>query len=79
MPSKSDISVSPSLVEFLQSSPTGLQNQMLWELFLLLPDTQTGDPDMGLGTLIPMRNLCNQLLQHNYFPVWGLPTWYVWD
>ena len=52
----------PSLVEFLQSSPTGLQNQMLWELLLLTPDTQTGNPDMGLRTLIPMRNLCNIII-----------------
>ena len=48
--SKSGISVNPSPVEFLQSSPAGLQSQMLWGLLLLKPDPQTGEPDFGLRT-----------------------------
>ena len=32
----------------LHSGPVGLQSQMLWELLLLLPDPQTGVPDVGL-------------------------------
>ena len=31
-------SVSPSSVELLQSSPNGLQSQILWGLLLLMPD-----------------------------------------
>ena len=52
-PSKSGVSVSHSPVEFRQSSPTGLQSQMFWGLLLLMPDLQSGEPDMGLRTLIP--------------------------
>ena len=37
-PFKNGVSVSASLVELLSTSPTGLQCQMLWELFLPVPD-----------------------------------------
>ena len=59
--SKSGVSVSPSPVEFLQSSPTGLQSQMLWGWLPLLPDTQVGEPDVGLRILNPV----GELLRYN--------------
>ena len=40
-----------------------------------MPDPQVGEPDMGLRTLTPMGGL----LQYNYSPVCGSPTWRVWD
>ena len=53
-PSKRGVSVSVSVGEFLQSNPTYLQSEMLWELLFLMPDPQTGEPDVGLRTLIPV-------------------------
>ena len=41
VPFKSGVLISLSLVEFLQSGPTGLQSQMLWGFFLLITDPQT--------------------------------------
>lgn len=52
LPSKCRVFVSPSLVELLSSNSTGLQSQMLWRLFFLLP--HSGEPDVGLRTLIFM-------------------------
>ena len=54
-PFKNDISVSPIPVEFLRSSPTGLQSQMLWGLLLTMPEPPTGEPDMGLKMLTPVE------------------------
>ena len=71
-PSKSGVSVSPSPVELLQSSPAGLHSQMFWGLLLLMPDPQ---PDVGLRALIPVR----ELLWYNYSPVCGSPIQGVWD
>ena len=68
-PSKCGVSVSPSPVEFLQSSPPALQSQMLWGIFLLMPDPQAEEPDVGLRTLIPV----GQLLKYNYSTVCGSP------
>ena len=45
---------SPSLVEFLHTSSTGLQCQMLWGLFLPGPDPQVRGFDRVLRTLIPI-------------------------
>ena len=72
--SKNGVSASPSPVELLQSSPAGLQSQMLWGLLPLMPDPQAGEPDMGLRTLTPV----GELLQYNYSPVCGLPTQRLW-
>ena len=36
--SKSEVSIFPSLVELLQSSPAGLQSQILWGHFFLVLD-----------------------------------------
>ena len=72
-PSKSGVSISPE--EFLQSSPTGLQSQMLWGLLLLMPDPQTGESDLGLITLTPV----GEPLWYNYFPVCGSLIWRVWN
>lgn len=49
--------------------------QIFWGFFLLMPDLQAGDPDMGLGTLTP----AGEPVWYNYFLVCGLPTWQVWD
>lgn len=48
-PSRNGISVSPSPFD-IHWSPIGLESQILWALFLLLPDPQAGEPDMGLWT-----------------------------
>ena len=40
-PLKNGVSVPPSPVELLRTSPTGLQCQMLWGLFLPVPDPGT--------------------------------------
>lgn len=47
-------SMHPPRVEFLQSTPAGLQSQVL--LRCLLP-FQTGEPDSGLRTFIPAGQL----------------------
>ena len=48
------VPISPSPMELLCRSPTGLQCQMLWGLFLPMPDPQAWGPDVGLGTLTPV-------------------------
>ena len=70
VPSKSGVSVSPSPVEVLQSNPTSLQNLILWEFLLLLPDPQVEKPDMGLRTFTPVGGL----LWYNCSPVCESPT-----
>lgn len=62
--SRSGAAVSPSPVAVLHSSPTGLQSQVLWGLFLLMPDPQAGEPDVGLSPT-------GELLQYNCSPVCG--------
>ena len=53
-PFQNGISVSPSPVELLHTSPTGLRCQMLWGLFLPIPDPQMWGPEVGLRTLTPV-------------------------
>ena len=65
------ISVSLSLVEFLQSSHVSLQSQMLWGPLLPMSDPQTKEPEIGPSAL----TLVGEPLQYNYFSVCGLPTW----
>ena len=72
MPLKSEISISPSPVEPLKLSPTGLQGQRLWGLIFLLPYPWTGESDGGLRILTPM----GEPLQ--YSPVYESSTWQVW-
>ena len=50
-PFKNGVSVSPSHVELLHTSPTGLQCQKLQGLFLPVPDPHVWDFGMGLRTL----------------------------
>lgn len=69
---KSEVSVSPSPMELLHSSPTSLQSQMLSGLFFLMPDPKTGEPNLGLRSLTPV----SKPLRYN-FPVCGSPTWHV--
>ena len=57
VPSKSEVSVSPSPVEVLQSNPTSLQGLILWEFLLPLPDPQVEKPDVGLRTFTPVGGL----------------------
>ena len=47
VPSKSGASVFSSVVEVLQSDPSGIQNQILWGLFLSFPDLQLGSLTWG--------------------------------
>ena len=51
VPFKNGVSVSPSPVELLCTSPTGLQCQMLQGLFLPVPDPLTWEFDVGFRTL----------------------------
>ena len=64
------VSISPSHMELLSTSPTGLQCQMLWGLFLLMLDPQAWGPDVEFRTLTPV----GESLWYSYFPVCGLPT-----
>ena len=66
---KNGVSVYPSPVELLCTSPTSLQCQMFWGPFLLVPDIQAWGFDMGLRTLTPVGESLVQLL----FGLWGLP------
>lgn len=70
---KSGVSVFLSPVQLLHSSPIGLQSQMFWGLFLPMPEPQAGGQTWG-SELRPVV----EPLQYNYFPVHGLPTWWVW-
>ena len=65
--SNNGISISLKFIGLVQSSPTDFQSQRLWWLLLLMPDTQIGKPEMGLGTLIPI----GELLKYNYSPICG--------
>ena len=49
------------------TSPTGLHCQMLWGLFLPVPDSHRWDFDVGLRTLTPV----GESLRNSYFPVCG--------
>ena len=64
--------VSPGPVEFLQSSPVGLQGPMLRGL-LPMPDLQLREPDLGLGTF----TFVGEPLRYDYFPVSRSPTYWV--
>ena len=72
-PFNSGVSVFPNPMEFLISSPTGFQSQMVWGLLNLMPGCHQ-EPDIGLRNFTPGR----KFLQYNYSPVCGLPTWVVW-
>ena len=71
-PFNSGVSVFPSPMKFLISSPTGFQSQMIWGLPILMPDRHQ-EPDVGLRNFTPVR----KFLHYNYFPVCVLPTWVV--
>lgn len=68
------VSVSPSPMEHLHTSPTGLQCQTLWGLLLAITDPQARGPDVGFRMLTPIR----KSLWYSYFPVYRLPTQRVW-
>ena len=67
VPFKNVVSISPSPMELLHTSPTGLQYQILWGPFLPVPDTHTWEFDVGLRTLTPV----GEYLWNSYFPVCG--------
>ena len=73
-PSKSQVSVFPSAVEFLWSNLIGLHSQTLWGLLLPLLNLQDGEPNVGLRTLTPVGDLP----WYNCSPVCESPTWCVW-
>ena len=54
VPFKNGLSISPGSMELLHTSPTGPQCQVLWGLFLPVPDPQTWGLDVGLRTLTPV-------------------------
>ena len=58
VPSRSEVSVFTSLVEFLQSNPDVLQSQILWGLLLLLSDPLVGKAKVGLRTSLLWQNFC---------------------
>ena len=64
VPFKSGVSASPSPMELLHTSPTGLQCQKLWGLFLPIPDPQAWAPYVGLRTLTPVGESLIQLLSN---------------
>ena len=74
VPFKSGVSVSPSPVELLCTSPAGPQCQMLPGLLLPRPDSPGVGTRRGLRTLTPV----GEPLQYSSFPVCGLPTWWLW-
>ena len=53
-PFKKGISISPSPMELLHTSPTGLKCQMLQGLFLPVSDPHKWEFDVGLRTLTPI-------------------------
>ena len=75
VPSKSGVSVSPSLAEVLQSNPARLQSLILWEFLLPLLDPQVRKPEVGLRTLTPVGGL----LWYDCSPVCESPTQWLWD
>ena len=75
VPSKSGVSVSPSPVKVLKSNSASLQNLILWEFLLLLPDLQVGNTDVELRTFTPVGGL----LWYNCFPVCESSTQLLWD
>lgn len=72
-PFKNGVSFSPSPMELLCTSPTGLNARCLG-LFLPVPDPQAWGPSMGLRTLTPV----GESLWYSYFPVCGMPTGQLW-
>ena len=72
-PFRNGVSIPPSPVEFLHTSPTGFQGWMLWELSLPIPNPQAWELDVGLGTLTPV----GEAVWYSYFPICGLPSWQV--
>ena len=55
VPFESEVSIPPNPVKLLQSSPTGLQNQVLWGLLFPILDPWAGRPAVGFRTLTPVR------------------------
>ena len=72
VPSKSGVSLSPCPVELLQSSPAGLQSQMLWGLLCPLAEPPAEEPVAGLRTLTPVGET-----SVIYSLICGSPTWGV--
>jgi len=70
-PFKNGVSVSPSPVELLPESPTGLQWQMLQGFFLPVPDPCMWGFDVGLRTLTPIGESVSQF----FFSLWIFPPW----
>ena len=67
---KSEVSISPNSVELLQLSPTGLQSQIFWGLFVPMLDPSAMESVLGLWTLTFM----GEPLLYNISLVCELPT-----
>ena len=74
VPSKTGVFVTLSLVEVLQSNPTGLQVQIPWGFPVPLSEPQAGKPDVGFITFTKV----GEILWYYCSPVCGSPTWRVW-
>ena len=57
VPSKTGVFVTLSLVEVLQSNPTGLQVQIPWGFPVPLSEPQAGKPDVGFRNFTPVGEL----------------------
>ena len=59
----------------MEFEPCWPSDKMLWGLFPLMPDIQTGKPDVGLRNFTPV----GEPLPQNYFPVLMSLSQQVWD
>ena len=67
---QSEASISPSPLGLSEVSPTELQSQMFWGLIFLVQDPWAGSLTCGSDLSLLWENLCD----HNYSPVCGLPS-----
>ena len=75
VPSRVELLFPPVLRDSCDQTPLAFKARFSGGLLLPLPDLQAGEPDVGLRTFTPV----GELLQYNYFPVCGLPIWWLWD
>ena len=75
VPFKSAVSISPSHVELLQSSPAGLQSHMFCGLLFPVLDPQDGGLMWGSELSVLWEKLCNIII----LQFTGCPPEGVWD
>ena len=80
VPFKSGVSVSPSPVKVLQSSPSSLPSLILWEFFLLLPDPRLGSLTWGSEPSLQWVDFCGiSVLQFVSHPPNSYGIWFYCD